>query len=579
MVKLRPDMFSLMAAGIAVSWIAGCVSFIVTAAHGGFAGLAHLGHGSHAAGNVLPLYLDTTCAIVALAALGRWLEARAMRIAQRSMNIATSELPDAALRLVASRPIETPVVALEPADHILIPVGSRLAADGIVIDGSSQIDESLLTGEALPITRAPGDSVLGGSINLGPQPLTVKVTKSASDAYVNTLKALMLAGHSSKTSTERLADRVSGVFVPVVFALAIITLLAWWLIGGDLQSGVLAMTAVLVAACPCALGLAVPMTMTAATGILARQGVLLTDATALERAGTLRTIALDKTGTLSLARPIVTQAQGDEHILHAARVLARSSLHPVAQAIAASGPSQGQVSAVTETAGQGMQGIVDGQHITLRKSESPTADGTLTLIEVDGVPAGSFTLQAPLKPNARAAIQRLTEQGLTCIMLSGDQPAAVNAAADQLSITRYYSQVKPEDKLRLIQDLTRTSPGSVAMAGDGINDAAALAAADIGIAMGTGSDLAKRAGHLILLRDCPGAIADAIDLSRQIMRRIRITLALAFVYNIILLPVAAMGLLSPMLAAGAMALSSVSVILGSMLGWGGLPKRGQMPRG
>lgn len=568
LVRLRPDMFSLMAAGVLVSWIAALTSFIITASREGIAGLAHLGHGGSAESSVLPLYLDTVCGIIALAALGRWLEERSMGKARGAIRNATDQMPAVALRLVASRPIETPTDSLRPLDHILAPVGKQIAADGVILTGQSQIDESLLTGEAIPATKLPGDRVLGGSINLGPQPLTIEVTASAHNAYVASLERLMLTGQRSKTSAERLADRVSGLFVPAVFALAIIALLAWWLIAGDLAAGIKAMTSVLVAACPCALGLAVPMTMTAASGVLAHQGVLLTDAAALERAGKLRTIALDKTGTLSVARPIVTHVQGSDRSLQAARALARHSLHPVAQAIANSGPSQGIITAISETPGQGMQGQIDGQRITLRRdSGASTNQASLTIIEIDGQFAGSFTLEAPLKPAAAEAVARLQQAGLTCIMLSGDQPAAVESAAKALGITLYYSQFKPEDKLRLIQDLTREQPGSVAMAGDGINDAAALASADVGIAMGTGSDLAKRAGHLILLRDDPRAIADAIDLSRQIMRRIRITLGLAFIYNIILLPVAALGLLSPMLAAGAMALSSVSVIIGSMIGW------------
>jgi Cu+-exporting ATPase len=468
------------------------------------------------------------------------------------------------------------------------------------VQGASQVDESLITGESLPVARHEGERVTGGAIN-GDGLLLVRTVAVGAETTLARIIRMVEDAQGAKAPVQQLVDRVSAVFVPVVLVLAALTFAGWWYVSGDVERAVINAVAVLVIACPCALGLATPAAIMAGTGVAARYGVLIKDAEALEQAHRVTAVVFDKTGTLTQGKPALTalvpHGVDEARLLQLAAAIQRGSEHSLAHAVteaadaarAALDASGGVVPAlaaaqVAALPGRGMSAIVDGVQLILgstrlmneqgvdlsplaaRAAELEAAGNTVSWL-ADNVAQRLLGLLAfgdQLKPTARAAVQRLRAQGIVTIMLTGDNQGAAQAAGQALGIDRVEANLLPEDKTGKIAQLQREGH-RVAMVGDGINDAPALAAADVGIAMSSGTDAAMQAAGVTLMRGDPALVADAIAISRRTFSKIRQNLFWAFVYNLAGIPLAAFGLLNPMLAGAAMALSSVSVISNALL--------------
>jgi Cu+-exporting ATPase len=553
---------------------------------------------------MLPLYFESAAVVITLVLFGKWLEARAKRHTTDAIRALQALRPDMARVLRDGAESTVPTAQLRVGDLIVVRPGERVPADGDIVDGASHVDESLITGESLPVAKQPGDRVTGGALNAEGL-LRVRVRALGAESTLARIVRLVESAQAQKAPIQRLVDRVSAVFVPVVLAIAVVTWLAWGLAAGAWSQGLIHAVSVLVIACPCALGLATPAAIMVGTGAAARHGILIKDAQALELAHSLRTVAFDKTGTLTQGRPTLVElepARGrarDDVLAHAAALQAGSE-HPLAravlQALAAGQPPLGaqQVQAI---AGRGVSGTVNGHTLRLgstRLMEEIGADTTpwqaqtlalqqqgrtvswLAEIENDGR-AQVWALLAfgdALKPGAAAAIAQLKRMGVKPLLISGDNRGAAQAVGDALGIDDVRAEVLPSEKAQVLAAL-RAQPhaGTVAMVGDGINDAPALAAADVGIAMGgtddagrvLGTDAAMHAAGVTLLRGDPMLVAHTIALSRRTSAKIRQNLFWAFAYNVAGIPLAALGFLSPVVAGAAMALSSVSVIGNALL--------------
>lgn len=571
---------------------------------------AHAGHDAASVHDSHALYFDSASMVLALVAMGKWLEARARRAAGKAIRGLGALVPDLVTREArGGAPERVARTALRAGDTLVTLPGERFAADGVLLGAMdtppraaglpelTTADESMLSGESMPVPKRAGDRVLAGTLNLSAA-ARVRVERIGAGTMLDTIGALVADAQTRKARVQRLADRVSGVFVPIVMLIAVGVLLAHGLIGHDWARALQAAVSVLIVACPCALGLAVPAAVMVGTGVGARRGIVIKDPGALERAGRLRAIALDKTGTLTLGRPevkeIVPVSVGipTDEVLRNAAAVERLSTHPLAEAIVRLAERKGLPIPVAQGArtlpGHGATGAVEGVEIEVGRLHDDELRGpikdavevmrakTLTLVAVRERGAGSSvpTLRAVVglrdqaRPGARAALARLRSLGLRVVMLTGDHETAARAVATELGVDEVHAGVTPEGKVRAIRQLQQAlGQGSVAMAGDGINDAPALAAADVGIAVasgGRGADIAAHAGHILLVSDDLDRLPEAIALSRAMMRRIRLGLAWAFVYNLALIPVAALGWLHPMLAALAMSLSSVSVVLNAL---------------
>jgi Cu+-exporting ATPase len=467
--------------------------------------------------------------------------------------------------------------------------GQRIPVDGVVVEGTTAIDESMLTGESVPVERKPGDHVIGGTVNQFGA-IIVEATAVGADAALQRLVQLVEEAQGSKAPVQRLVDRVAAVFVPVVIAIAAISFVAWGLGANDWREGMTAAVAVLVVACPCALGLATPTAIMVGTGLGASRGILIRNAAVLERTRALDVVVLDKTGTLTEGRPHVTDILPlagftREELLRLAAAAESPSEHPLSRAVVDAAveaglqlPRAGRFEAL---AARGVQALVEDRLVqvgnlamfeelgypvdALRGDVTALEDQgrTVAIVAVDGVIAGLLGLSDALKPNARRAVEALERLGLRVVMLTGDNERAAAAAAAAAGIQEYRSGVRPEDKLAYVREL-QAHGLAVAMAGDGVNDAPALAQADVGIAMSTGTDVAMEAGDITLLHGDVANIAEAITLARETLRTIRQNLIWAFGYNVVALPIAALGLLNPLFAGAAMAMSSVSVMANSL---------------
>jgi Cu+-exporting ATPase len=548
------------------------------------------GHGGHGT----PLYFEASSAIITLILLGKWLEARARRQTLGAIRSLQALRPTTARVQRGGAERQVPVDQLRRGDEVVVLPGERLPADGEVVDGRSHSDESMISGESLPVAKQPGDRVTGGAIN-GEGRLVVRVTAVGAESVLARIIRLVEDAQARKAPIQKIVDRVSAVFVPVVVGLAIATALGWGLATGDWNQAVLNAVAVLVIACPCALGLATPTAIMAGTGVAARAGILVKDAVALEQAQSVRTVAFDKTGTLTAGTPQLAAARavdGDEaEMVATAAALQAGSEHPLAVAVLAAARSRGlalpAASGITALAGRGIAGEVGG-HATLLGSErlmeelgvdlAPLAAAahaekalgrTVSWLAAHGPTGvelrGMLAFGDRPRPEARAAIEALHGLGLRTVMISGDNRGAAEALAGLVGIARedVAAGVLPADKAAEVLRLSRG--GRVAMVGDGINDAPALAAADVGIAMGSGTDVAMNAAGVTLMRPDPRLVADAIDISRRTTRKIHQNLFWAFVYNVVGIPLAAAGLLNPVVAAAAMAMSSVSVVSNTLL--------------
>ena len=536
-----------------------------------------------------PLYFDAAAVVIALVMLGKWLEARAKRSTTAAIRALMALRPERARVEQGDREVEVPLAAVAVGDIVVVRPGERLPVDGVVRAGASDVDESLLTGESLPVSKRSGDKVTGGAIN-GSGLLRIETTAVGQHSTLARIIALVEHAQMAKAPVQRLVDRVAALFVPVVLAVALAAFLAWWLAAGNFGGGVIAAVSVMVIACPCALGLATPAALMVGTGAAARAGILIRDAEALERAHAIDLMALDKTGTLTEGRPAVTDIV--PHGIQASDLLRRvaaaqqGSEHPLARAVLAkaAGLDLPAVVEFTSLAGKGLVARVGAERIAVgsrRLMGELGVDGALAApadaLEAQGrtvmwaaslTPAprllGLIAVADPLKPGAAAAVHRLRAMGIATILLTGDNPRTAAAVAAAVGVNEVRAGLLPEEKAAEIARL-QAAGRRVAMVGDGVNDAPALAAADIGIAVGTGADVAMATAGITLMRGDPALIADTVTVSRATYRKIRQGLFWAFIYNVVGLPLAAAGALDPMIAGAAMALSSVSVVANALL--------------
>lgn len=527
------------------------------------------------------VYFEGGAAVITLVLLGKLLEAKA--------KAGTSEAIEALIRLQpktarverAGQWVEVPVDSLMPGDVFMVRPGESVPVDGQVIDGSSSLNESMLTGESMPIHKQTGDLVFAATAN-GQGALRCRATGVGEQTLLAGIIRLVGAAQGSKAPVQRLADQISGIFVPVVCAIALLTFAAWWWFGGIFAEALVNAVAVLVIACPCALGLATPTAIMVGTGQGARAGILVKNAEALERAERISILVLDKTGTLTLGQPQLTDVLAPQQersvVLRLAAALEQGSEHPLARAIlrANAAVDLPKVSDFTAHAGQGVSGVVDGRSLRFGSPDwfglaadldvlrlQRTGKTVVCLLDGEDLLA-LFAIADALRPTSRAAIKRLRQRGLRVVMLTGDNAATAAAIAAEAGIDEFRAGVLPADKAAVIAEL-KTTGGLVAMVGDGINDAPALAAADVSFAMGAGSDAAIEVADLTLMRSDLNALADAIELSAATLRKIRQNLFFAFIYNVLGIPLAAMGWLNPVVAGAAMAMSSVSVVSNTLL--------------
>jgi len=544
------------------------------------------GHGMH-------LYFEASAIIITLVLLGKWFEARAKRQTTEAIRALQALRPDIARVRRDGVEREVPLESVRVGDVVVVRPGERIPVDGEVREGASNVDESLITGESLPVAKAEGDRVTGGAINAEGL-LVVETRAVGTETTLARIIRLVEDAQAAKAPIQKLVDKVSAVFVPVVLVIALVTLAAWGFATGDWEQALLSAVAVLVIACPCALGLATPTAMMAGTGIAARHGILVKDAEALEIAHRVSCVAFDKTGTLTEGRPSLAALEpavgAAEELLRLAAALQRSSEHPLARAVtneaAARRIDPPAALAVRALPGRGVQGELDGATLYLgsrrlmRELDIPLArleaaaarhesEGrTVSWLarEANGERAllGLLAFGDTAKASARRAVERLHAQGVRTVMMTGDNRGSAHAVARALGIDEVLAEVLPQDKAEAVAGLKRAG-GVVAMVGDGINDAPALAAADVGIAMSTGTDVAMHAAGVTLMRGDPLLVADALDISRRTYRKIRQNLFWAFIYNVVGIPLAALGFLNPVIAGAAMAFSSVSVVTNALL--------------
>ncbi|WP_221931999.1 heavy metal translocating P-type ATPase [Paracoccus sp. M683] len=578
LLKGAPEMNSLVALGAGAAFL---YSTVVTLAPG-----------------LLPetarhVYFEAAAVIVTLILLGRWLEARAKGQASAAIRRLVELAPDHAVVVRDGIEARVAVADLQPGDLLRLAPGERVAVDGLITEGSGLIDESMLTGEPVPVTKSPGDAVTGGTVN-GNSALTYRVTATGADTALARIVRMVEDAQAAKLPVQALVDKITRVFVPVVIGLALLAFLLWLAFGGGLAPAFVAAVAVLIIACPCAMGLAVPVSIMVGTGRGAELGVLFRRGDALQRLAEARVVAFDKTGTLTQGAPALTAlaTEGiteDEALRLTASAEIRSE-HPLAAALVAAARGRGlplaEAQGVQASAGRGLTATVDGKTLLignlralqevgidpepslLDRATVWSADGATPVhLAVDGRHAAAFALADPVREGSAGTIRALHDLGIQTVMISGDVQATADAVGRQLGIDRVIGGVLPDGKLAAVREMGK---GSV-FVGDGINDAPALAAADTGIAIGTGTDVAIESADAVLIGGDPAGVVTAIRLSRAVMRNIRQNLFWAFAYNAALIPVAMGALvplggpqLSPMLGAAAMALSSVFVVTNAL---------------
>ncbi|OAJ51050.1 heavy metal translocating P-type ATPase [Pseudomonas marginalis] len=537
------------------------------------------------------LYFEASAVVIALVLLGKYLESRAKRQTASAIRALEALRPERAIRVLDGREEDVAINALKLNDLVLVKPGERFPVDGEVVEGQSHADEALISGESLPVPKQPGDNVTGGAIN-GEGRLLVRTLALGAESVLARIIRLVEDAQAAKAPIQKLVDKVSQVFVPTVLVLALVTLVGWWLYGAPLETAIINAVAVLVIACPCALGLATPTAIMAGTGVAARHGILIKDAEALERAHAVNAVVFDKTGTLTSGTPRIAHlaaVDGNEALLlQQAGALQRGSEHPLAKAVLDACNEKGltvaDVTGSQSLTGRGIAGTLDGRPLALGNrrllEESGLSAGDLAdsatsweaegrtlswLIEQGAQPRvlGLFAFGDTLKPGALEAVEQLKARHISSHLLTGDNRGSARVVAEALGIDDVHAEVLPADKAATVVALKKT--GVVAMVGDGINDAPALAAADIGIAMGGGTDVAMHAAGITLMRGDPRLVPAALEISRKTYAKIRQNLFWAFVYNLIGIPLAAFGLLNPVLAGAAMALSSVSVVSNALL--------------
>ena len=574
---------------------------------------------THAGPGEPHLYFEAGAAVITLVLLGKWLESRAKHRTTDAIRALGALRPTTARVRVEGHEMDVPVARVVVGDEVVVRPGERVPVDGQVIEGRSHVDESLITGESLPVAKGLGDAVTGGSVN-GEGLLAVRTGAVGAETTLARIIRMVESAQAAKAPIQRTVDRVSAVFVPIVLVIALLTGLGWLLAGAGVEPSLIHAVSVLVIACPCALGLATPTAIMVGTGAAARRGILVKDAQALERAHAVDTVAFDKTGTLTEGKPtLVALGAGlgvtADEVLRLAAALQQGSEHPLAHAVREEARARGmEVPAARDLqalAGRGVEGLIGDRRLRLGSTrlmrEAHAEPGAmqeelmqqqaqgrtvawLLAVDVDvgvGVGAGVREQGAlarepvtqvlgwlafgdAVKPGAAEAVARLRALGLRTVMLTGDNEGAAQAVATPLGIEEVHAQLLPGDKAARVTAM-REQGRVVAMVGDGLNDAPSLVAADVGLSMSTGTDVAMQAAGITLMRGDPRLVADAIDISRRTWHKIRQGLFWAFAYNVLGIPLAAMGLLSPVVAGAAMALSSVSVVLNALTlrGWRG----------
>lgn len=583
------NMFTLIALGVGVAFIYSVVALL---APGVFPDVVRGAHGA------APVYFEAAAVITTLVLLGQVLELRARESTSGAIRALLDLAPKTARRLGPYGDEDVPLEHVQAGDRLRVRPGEKIPVDGVIEEGRAAIDESLVTGESMPVTKQPGSAVIAGSLNTTSS-FVIRAEKVGADTLLSQIVHMVAAAQRSRAPIQRLADQVAAWFVPAVIAVALLAFIAWMLFGPEprFSFALLAAVSVLIIACPCALGLATPMSIMAGVGRGARAGVLIKNAEALERFEKIDTLIIDKTGTLTEGKPAVTAliaAEGfaENDVLALAASLERGSEHPLAHAIVNAAAARGL--AITDAedfdspVGQGVEGRVAGKALLIGRAdflrargvepaplqadaERLRADGaTAVFVAVDGRPAGLIAVADPVKPSSAGAVAALKADGVRLVMMTGDNRTTALAVARALGIDEVEADVLPQDKAALVQKL-RGEGRVVAMAGDGVNDAPALAAADVGIAMGAGADVAIESAAVTLLSGELTGLVRARKLSRAVMANIRQNLFFAFAYNAAGVPIAAgvfypmFGwLLSPAIAAGAMALSSVSVIVNAL---------------
>jgi Cu+-exporting ATPase len=518
-----------------------------------------------------PLYFESSAVVITLIRLGKYLEGRAKRDAVKAVSGLTKLRP-----AVAHIPghADVPVAALRRGDVVELRPGERVPVDGVLLGGTGSFDESHITGESMPVLRETGAEILAGALNLNAV-LQMRVTSKPGETLLDRMARLIDAAQSSKPQVQRLADRIAAVFVPIVLVIALATFAGWWLAGAHLATAIINSVSVMVIACPCALGLATPAAILAGTGVAAKYGILIRNADALQKAAKIDLVVFDKTGTITQGKPVLTGVDifggvTRDAALRLAAALAAGDTHPLSAALRL--PDVPAGSNIKALAGRGVEGSVAGtRYILGSKRLVEDAGGVLPnqnfgpaatlsyLALADGTVIAAFAFADTMRPGAKETVARLKNMGCKVMMLSGDRQAAAAATAQAVGIIEIIAEASPEQKLQII-DARRQAGNVVAMVGDGVNDAPALAAADVGIAIGSGADVAIETADIALLRAEPMLVADAINLSRKIWATLRQGLFWAMIYNLVGIPLAAFGVLSPMVAGGAMAASSVCVL-------------------
>ena len=564
------DMNTLVSLGTGMAWIYSTYELLFG---------EHAGHGQH-------LYYDSTTTIITLVLLGKMLETKAKRKAGNALQSLLSLQSTRALRQSADGSFqECNTSEITVGDIMLIRPGESFPMDGIIIEGFGTCDESMLTGESHPITKQTGDSITGGTINIDAS-MQVKATAIGADTVLSKITSIVKEAQGSKAAIQSLADKISSVFVPSVLGISIVTFIVYYVIlHSTFDASILPAISILLIACPCALGLATPTAITVAIGAGAKRGIIIRNADALEKAGTIDIIAFDKTGTLTEGKPELIEIEtlqstySYDALMSFASGIEQYSVHPFAQAIVKKSQDIPQAESVKEFPGKGMKGIVSEHDILIGKLDWILEEGmqleigsikqtyqsgeSMLGLCIDGIPHAIFIFADTIRDTSKKIIQTLHDDLLQTMMLSGDQESTVKSIADNLGMKQYHAGLLPHEKLEKISELQKAGH-RLAMIGDGINDAPALAQAHLGIALGSGTDIAMNTADITIMNSDLHSVITAIRLSRNTMRIIKQNFFWAFIFNIIGIPLAAFGLLNPMFAAGAMAFSSVSVISNSL---------------
>jgi Cu+-exporting ATPase len=538
------------------------------------------------------LYFEAGAAVITFVILGKWLEARGKRGTAAAIRALMRLRPEVAHVLRGAREVEIPVEELRVGVLVVVRPGERIPVDGKIGEGESEADESLITGESLPVTKRPGDMVAAGALN-GSGRLIVRASAVGEDTTLARIIRMVESAQTGKAPVQRLVDRVSAIFVPAVAAIAFGTFIGWWA-GSGFEDALVAAVSVLVIACPCALGLATPAALVAGTGAAARAGILVKDIVTLERAAAVDTVAFDKTGTLTEGKPGIVAIEpvpgvDPERLLRIAAAVQAGSEHPLAKAFLAAVPAGTPLPSVADfraAIGRGVTAMVEGDSVAVgnrelmrdQRVDITGIEPALARLELSALTTvvvaanrrvlGVVAVADPVRPHAAEAVQLLAQQGQKIVMLTGDTETVAREIAAQVGIADLRASVKPGEKTAAVKALT-TEGHHVAMVGDGINDAPALAVADVGIAFGSGTDVAIEAAGMTLMRPDPRLVPAALDIARRTVAKIQQNLFWAFGFNVIGIPLAAFGLLTPALAGAAMALSSVAVVTNSLWlrGW------------